>query len=82
MTKDDRDARIRAEWAPWKERNFPHKDKLTLTQAMGFHAYLKAKEPDLLDFDYPGDDWQEFKPVLKRLGLAIEDHEAILKRGE
>ncbi len=82
MTNDDRESRIRAEWAPWRKSRHPNKEKPTVTQAMVFYCYIEAKEPDLLDHDFPGDKWQEFKCVLKRLGLVIEDHEEILKQEE
>ncbi len=81
MAIDDRDSRIRAEWGPWRKSRHPNKEKPTVTQAMAFFSYIRAKEPDLLDHNFPGDKWQEFKILLKRLDLVIEDHEEILKRG-
>ena len=82
MSIDDRDARIRAEWDPWRKSRHPGKATPTVTEGMGFFSYISAKEPDLLDHTFPGDKWQEFKCVLLRLGLVIDDHKASSKQGE
>ena len=60
------------EWDKWAEGKIPEVEKGTDMQGLEFHGYLGREKPQLLEFKYAGNRWQQVKVWLREVrGIAF-----------
>jgi hypothetical protein len=55
------------EWDKWAKDKIPEGDKGTGQQGLEFYGYLKTEMPQLLEFKFAGDRWQQVKVWLREV---------------
>ncbi len=59
LTDDEAHTEVLGAWKDWKQSHVPHIRQPSGAVTFIFFGYLRSERPDLLEFRYNGDKWQQ-----------------------